>query len=85
MYVILDVSCECTYGGGDLLWPVDVVLEVHLIGQVHEGRARLKHHALLTTVGVRELDLTVQATYTPHTVPHSQTRQERGHRGWDQA
>jgi hypothetical protein len=48
-------SHACTHG------PVDVVLEVDVVAEVHLGGAGLEDHALLPPVGVGELDLAVQA------------------------
>lgn len=48
-------------GRADLLGAVHVVLEVDLISEVHLGRARLVDEALLSPVGQRELDLSVEA------------------------
>ena len=44
----------------DLLAAVDVVLQIDLVAQVHQGRGGLEDHALLPPVGLGKLDLAIQ-------------------------
>mmetsp|Transcript_7587 Transcript_7587/g.22193 ORF Transcript_7587/g.22193 Transcript_7587/m.22193 type:complete len:302 (-) Transcript_7587:494-1399(-) len=46
---------------GELLWPRDVVLEVHVVREVHLGSQHLKDKSLLAASGLRELDFAVEA------------------------
>jgi hypothetical protein len=48
----------------DLVWPCNIVLEVHIVTQVHFAGDSGENEALLSSVGQWKLDLAIKSTRT---------------------
>mmetsp|Transcript_13011 Transcript_13011/g.21320 ORF Transcript_13011/g.21320 Transcript_13011/m.21320 type:complete len:381 (+) Transcript_13011:45-1187(+) len=54
----------CHICATNLFAPVDIILQIQLITQVHLGRGSLEHHPLLSPIGLGELNLPIQSSWS---------------------